>query len=594
MSASQGRRERKPGDGRGRRAGVAGSDDWRRQGHYRMTGEEWLSETDALGHSTSYTYDALGRRTSTTDANGDTVTYDFDTLGRLIRVTDAEPEGNVTEFVYNDMNRLVKETQYFDEVVEQSRAYQYEVEGLRTKVIDRRGWDRTFDYDELHRLRHEYWHGDGGSLENTVTYTYDVLHRLVDAADDFSHYTYHHDALDRLTLEEVRNPGLPAVDLTTGYGTRLDGLRTSLSATVGGTADFTNTYGYDGLLRTTDVTQSGPGVAPKHVHFDYTDTSRFDLITRYASTGTSDLVATTDYTYDGQERLTALTHYQTPGTPLNDYTWTFDAGGRLVQQTSNDGTVDYSYDSRGQVVGADYVGDWQDDETYDYDANGNREEANGATYAIGDHNRMTFDGTYTYTYDAEGNRTARFATRAALAGRLVLATVHARDAAAAIEGMHYLSVPYYVLGGALRLVIAQDLIRRVCRACARPRALAAHEMALFEQVGLAPPEHVQDAVGCPECFGYGYHGRTGVFQVAPVDDELGNWLAAGRRQQEIRERLLASGSRPLVADALEKASAGVTSMSEVLRFYGQGIDRPLAVRPEPAKVVDSARPERAR
>jgi len=175
---------------------------------------------------------------------------------------------------------------------------------------------------------------------------------------------------------------------------------------------------------------------------------------------------------------------------------------------------------------------------------------------------------------------ARIATRAALAGRLVLATVHARDAAAAIETMHYLSVPYYVLGGALRLVIAQDLIRKVCLRCARRRPPAPHERSLFEQAGLTPPDVVADSEGCPECFCYGYRGRTGVFQVATVDDELGNWLAAGRRQQDVRERLLASGSRPLVADAMEKSAAGITTVREVLRFYGQSIDRPLAVYPE--------------
>lgn len=178
---------------------------------------------------------------------------------------------------------------------------------------------------------------------------------------------------------------------------------------------------------------------------------------------------------------------------------------------------------------------------------------------------------------------AKIAARAALSGRLVLATVHARDAAAAVEAMHYLSVPYYVLGGALRLVVAQDLIRKLCPKCARQRPLAATERPLFEQVGLTPPDSVFDAVGCPECFDYGYRGRTGVFQVAMIDDELGAWLSAGRRQQEIRERMFATGSRPLNADALEKAAKGVTSMDEVLRFYGQGIDRPLVLHTEADK-----------
>lgn len=182
---------------------------------------------------------------------------------------------------------------------------------------------------------------------------------------------------------------------------------------------------------------------------------------------------------------------------------------------------------------------------------------------------------------------AKIAARAALAGRLVLATLHARDAAAAIEAMHYLSVPYYVLGGALRLVISQDLIRKLCPACARHRTLADHEKRFFEQTDVTPPETVAEPTGCEECFNRAYRGRTGVFQVASFNDELGNWLAAGRRQQEIRDQMVAHGARPLVADALEKAAATVTSMQEVLRFYGQDIDRPVMPHP------DSKQPDRS-
>ncbi|MBN1909598.1 MAG: Flp pilus assembly complex ATPase component TadA [Pirellulales bacterium] len=173
---------------------------------------------------------------------------------------------------------------------------------------------------------------------------------------------------------------------------------------------------------------------------------------------------------------------------------------------------------------------------------------------------------------------ARITARAALAGRLVLASIHARDPAIAVEAMHYLSVPYYVLGGALRLVIAQDLIRTLCPECRRPRSPNAHERLLFEQAELVPPDSVFDAVGCPECHGYGYRGRTGVFQVVAIDDAMGNWLVEGPHQQAIRERMFAVGSRSLNIDALRKAAAGTTSMNEVLRFYGQVQDRPLVIR----------------
>jgi len=72
------------------------------------------------------------------------------------------------------------------------------------------------------------------------------------------------------------------------------------------------------------------------------------------------------------------------------------------------GDADYSHDDTGQLTGSDYTGDWQSDESYQYDDNGNRETANGDTYTTGTNNQLPSDGTYRYQYDAEGNRTLRF------------------------------------------------------------------------------------------------------------------------------------------------------------------------------------------
>jgi len=368
-----------------------------------------IRETDALGHTTEYGYDVLGRRTSETDANGDTTFFGYDLQGRMTRLED--PLGNVTTFVYNDRGQLLQERVTLDGAT-YTRSNTYDVLGNLVRSVDRQGRVKVYEYDELFRLRREYWYDELGVLQNTITTTYDVLNRVAAVADDFSSYAYGYDALDRVVTETVANPGVPPVTLTTTYD-RLDGLRSSFAATIDGVADFQTTYAYDAMLRMTDVTQTGQGgnaVADKHVHFDYDDNGQFDSITRYASVGTSNVVATTDYQYDSSNRLTALTHAQ-GATTLAAYTWTFDAANRLVQQTSPDGTVDYSYDSRGQLTGADY--DYQDDESYVYDENGNRitatNESTGTdTYATGDHNRLAFDGTYTYRYDSEGNRTARF------------------------------------------------------------------------------------------------------------------------------------------------------------------------------------------
>jgi type II secretory ATPase GspE/PulE/Tfp pilus assembly ATPase PilB-like protein len=208
------------------------------------------------------------------------------------------------------------------------------------------------------------------------------------------------------------------------------------------------------------------------------------------------------------------------------------------------------------------------------------DEERGLTMEEGLRTLLRVDPDIVLIGEIRDTASATIAARAALAGRLVMATVHGRDPATAIAAMHYMSVPHYVLGGSLRLIIAQNLIRKVCPACFRCRAVEPHERRLFEQADVAAPDEVFDAVGCSECFGHGYRGRTGVFQVVNIDDEFGGWLAQGRCPEEIRERLAVIGSRSIVADALGKAAAGLTTMSEVLRFYGQKVDRPLVLHPE--------------
>jgi RHS repeat-associated protein len=95
--------------------------------------------------------------------------------------------------------------------------------------------------------------------------------------------------------------------------------------------------------------------------------------------------------------------YKNDGTNLfAAYAWTYDARNRVTQFTSQDGTSDYTYDDTDQLTGADHS--YQTDESYSYDANGNRTMTG---YQTGTNNRLTNDGTYTYQYDDEGNRTKR-------------------------------------------------------------------------------------------------------------------------------------------------------------------------------------------
>lgn len=167
-------------------------------------------------------------------------------------------------------------------------------------------------------------------------------------------------------------------------------------------------------------------------------------------------------------------------------------------------------------------------------------------------------------------KSAVTSARAAAAARFVLATIHSRDAAAAVEAFHYLSVPYSILGGALRVIIAQNLVRKLCPDCRTPREPDEEERKLFERIGMTPPDAVFEPNGCPVCDQYGYRGRTGLFEVVEIDEKLGRQIAEGPSQIELRRLFRERGFRTMVEDGLQKAAEGTTSMDEILTLHWPG------------------------
>ncbi len=192
------------------------------------------------------------------------------------------------------------------------------------------------------------------------------------------------------------------------------------------------------------------------------------------------------------------------------------------------------------------------------------DEEHGITMEMGLRTVLRMDPDVLVVGEVRDRASAVIAGHAALAGRMVMATLHGRDAAAAIEAMHFRSVPYYVLAAALRLVTSQSLVRKVCPSCAEHRKPRDDERELFERHGVDAPDELAVARGCDECMDYGFRGRTGVFEVVAVDDTLAVRLADGPRQHELRELFAERGFKPLSYDALGKVAAGVTTLEEVL------------------------------
>jgi type II secretory ATPase GspE/PulE/Tfp pilus assembly ATPase PilB-like protein len=155
--------------------------------------------------------------------------------------------------------------------------------------------------------------------------------------------------------------------------------------------------------------------------------------------------------------------------------------------------------------------------------------------------------------------------RAAMSGRLVLATIHGQDAAAAVDALHYLGVPYYIISSSLRLIVAQKLIRKLCASCASAREPYTEENEVFERAGIKIPKKIFDPVGCEQCNGYGYKGRVGMFETAVITPDAAHKIASGVHNEQLREHFRDNGVTPLAIDGLTKVADGITSTQELFQ-----------------------------
>jgi len=356
--------------------------------------------TDGLNHTTSYAYDARDRLVSATQpSGGGTTTYAYDAHSRLLSLTD--PVGNVTSYGYDAANRVTTETDPRGKVTTNA----YDLVGNRTQKTDRDGRVTQYGYDADNRRTTETW--VSASPSETVTMTYDAAGRETGIQDAFSQYAYTYDNANRLTsVDNAGTPTDPHVILSDTYDNA--GNRTGLTDSFGGLTSYT----YDVRNELTSLTQSGTGVAAKRADFAYDAAGRTTSLTRYSDLAGTATVLATAFAYDNANRLTSLTHETalSGGTVRASYAYTLDAADRLTQEarTWNGGattnTLGYTYTANDQLTGVTHTNASFANESFGYDANGNR---NAAGYSTATGNRLTGDGTSTYGYDDEGNLTSR-------------------------------------------------------------------------------------------------------------------------------------------------------------------------------------------
>jgi type IV pilus assembly protein PilB len=161
--------------------------------------------------------------------------------------------------------------------------------------------------------------------------------------------------------------------------------------------------------------------------------------------------------------------------------------------------------------------------------------------------------------------TVEIAIKASLTGHLVLSTFHTNDAPSAISRLSYMGIERYLLASTLNLIVAQRLVRRICKHCKEPVKLNEEVLKRLQ----ISQERAMDTVfyqgrGCAACGGTGYLGRLPVFEFLPVDGELGEMIIAGAPEAQIRAAARRKGYGGLLESGVNKILQGLTTAEEVI------------------------------
>jgi type IV pilus assembly protein PilB len=189
----------------------------------------------------------------------------------------------------------------------------------------------------------------------------------------------------------------------------------------------------------------------------------------------------------------------------------------------------------------------------------------GLTFALGLRAILRQDPDVILVGEMRDRETAEIAVQSSMTGHLVLSSMHATDAVSALFRLLEMGIEPFLVSASVTGIIGQRLMRRVCSHCRIEIEPTAEELALYEAAGLVPPAHAYLGRGCTYCAGSGYLDRVGAYELLRVTPEVRRLVASDAHYDEIRTQALADGMVPMRIDALRKAAAGVTTVSEALR-----------------------------
>lgn len=169
--------------------------------------------------------------------------------------------------------------------------------------------------------------------------------------------------------------------------------------------------------------------------------------------------------------------------------------------------------------------------------------------------------------------TARIAIKAALTGHLVFSTIHTNDAPSTVNRLIDIGIKPFLVASAVRTIMAQRLVRKICKNCKKPHEYSDAE---YLAAGVDPTEMVgyttYKGKGCSKCGGSGYRGRTGLYEVMPIDKNIKQSIIERVTTGQLRVLAVKNGMRTLRMDAVAKLKEGVTTLDEITKIVEDDLD----------------------
>ncbi|MEA1872654.1 MAG: GspE/PulE family protein [Chloroflexota bacterium] len=189
----------------------------------------------------------------------------------------------------------------------------------------------------------------------------------------------------------------------------------------------------------------------------------------------------------------------------------------------------------------------------------------GITFASGLRSILRLDPDVILVGEIRDAETANIAVQAALTGHLMLSSIHANDVAGVLSRLLDLKVEPFLVASAVIGVVAQRMVRRVCSDCSRlMEAPLVEQMAYEKEMGEKQTEFLY-GTGCKSCAYTGYLGRTGIFEILPLNDTIGMMVCNHASSSAIREQAFKDGMISMMNDGMRKVKEGITTPAEVLR-----------------------------